>query len=82
MNFEISKTEQCVASLVIMFFFVFTGFSATYEISYSINKSCFITDRWHMFIFSDINEDIKFHVISNDDDLGNHTLSMSGSYDW
>ena len=44
--------------------------------------ACFLDGKWHVHVMSDISDDIVTHIKSGDDDLGNHTISYNGEYEW
>ncbi|KAL4576493.1 hypothetical protein LXL04_012588 [Taraxacum kok-saghyz] len=60
-----------------IFFFVLLTYS-----SVSITQGYCVTRTWQIYVINVIPEDIVVHIKSRDDDLGNHTISSKGNYNW
>ncbi|KAL8267277.1 hypothetical protein R6Q59_004621 [Mikania micrantha] len=48
----------------------------------SITNSCFFTPKWKLYIINGTPDNIVTHVLSKDDDLGNHIVPSNGIYHW
>ncbi|KAJ0666831.1 putative plant self-incompatibility S1 [Helianthus annuus] len=46
----------------------------------SITNSCFFTPKWNVYLINDTPDSFAAHVMSKDDDLGNHIVPPNANY--